>query len=147
MSLATEELVRDELPEGAGLRDLGERRLKDLFRPEHVFQVTASGLPTEFAPLLTLDARPTTSPPSHRHWLDASARWRRCCERLRNPQYVCSTLTGPGGTGKTRLGLQAAADLMDEFECGTFFVPLAPITDPAFVAPTIARALGLTETG
>jgi hypothetical protein len=57
MSLATEELVRDELPDGAALRDLGERRLKDLFRPEHVFQITSSGLPTEFAPLRTLDAR------------------------------------------------------------------------------------------
>jgi predicted ATPase/class 3 adenylate cyclase len=146
MSLATEELVRDELPEGVGLRDLGERRLKDLFRPEHVFQITASGLPTEFAPLLTLDARLNNLPAQPSPLVGREREVAQVCERLRNPAVRLLTLTGPGGTGKTRLGLQAAADLMDEFEGGTFFVPLAPITDPTFVAPTIARALGLTET-
>jgi class 3 adenylate cyclase len=147
MSLTTEELVRDELPKGAGLRDLGERRLKDLFRPEHVFQVTASGLPTEFAPLLTLDARPNNLPAQPTPLVGRQREVAQVCERLRHPDVRLLTLTGPGGTGKTRLGLQVAAELMDEFENGTFFVPLASITDPTLVAPTIARALGLTETG
>jgi predicted ATPase/class 3 adenylate cyclase/DNA-binding CsgD family transcriptional regulator len=146
LSLTTEELVRDELPEGVGLRDLGERRLKDLFRPEHVFQVTASGLPTEFAPLLTLDARLNNLPAQPSPLVGREREVAQVCERLRNPAVRLLTLTGPGGTGKTRLSLQAAAELMDEFEGGTFFVPLAPISDPTFVAPTIARALGLTET-
>jgi len=146
MSLATEKLVRDELPEGAALRDLGERRLKDLFRPEHVFQITASGLPTEFAPLRTLDARRNNLPGQPTPLVGREREVAQVCERLRNPDVRLLTLTGPGGTGKTRLGLQAAAELMDEFESGTFFVPLAPITDPTLVAPTIARALDL-ETG
>ena len=147
MSLATEELVRDELPEETALRDLGERRLKDLFRPEHVFQITTSGLPTEFAPLRTLDARLNNLPAQPTPLVGREREVAQVCERLRSPAVRLLTLTGPGGTGKTRLGLQAVAELIDEFEGGTFFVPLAPITDPALVAPTIARALGLTETG
>jgi predicted ATPase/class 3 adenylate cyclase len=147
LSLTTKELVRDELPEGVGLRDLGERRLKDLFRPEHVFQITASGLPTEFAPLRTLDARLNNLPAQPTPLVGREREVAQVCEQLRNPAVRLLTLTGPGGTGKTRLGLQAAAELMDEFEGGTFFVPLAPITDPTLVAPTIVRALGLTETG
>src|SRR5829696_7836638 len=147
MSLATEELVRDELPEETALRDLGERRLKDLFRPEHVFQITTSGLPTEFAPLRTLDARLNNLPAQPTPLVGREREVAQVCERLRSPAVRLLTLTGPGGTGKTRLGLQAAAELIDEFAGGTFFVPLAPITDPALVAPTIARALGLTETG
>ena len=146
MSLATEKLVRDKLPEGAALRDLGERRLKDLFRPEHVFQITATGLPTEFAPLRTLDARRNNLPGQPTPLVGREREVAQVCERLRNPDIRLLTLTGPGGMGKTRLGLQAAAELMDEFESGTFFVPLAPITDPTLVAPTIARALDL-ETG
>jgi predicted ATPase/class 3 adenylate cyclase len=147
LSLTTEELVRDELPEGVGLRDLGERRLKDLFRPEHIFQITASGLPTEFAPLRTLDARLNNLPAQPTPLVGREREVAQVCEQLRNPAVRLLTLTGPGGTGKTRLGLQAAAELMDEFEGGTFFVPLAPVTDPTLVAPTIVRALGLTETG
>src|SRR5215212_5872854 len=147
MSLTTEELVRDELPEGVGLRDLGERRLKDLFRPEHVFQVTASGLPTEFAPLLTLDARRNNLPAQPTALVGRERELEEVLALVRNPAVRLLTLTGPGGTGKTRLGLQAAAELTDEFEDGVFFVALAAIADPTLVAPAIARTLGLTESG
>src|SRR5215212_5956930 len=147
LSLATEELVRDELPEGVGLRDLGERRLKNLFRSEHVFQVTASGLPARFPPLNTLEARRNNLPAQPTALVGRERELEEVLALVRNPAVRLLTLTGPGGTGKTRLGLQAAAELTDEFEDGVFFVALASIAAPALVAPTIARTLGLTESG
>src|SRR5215207_9672563 len=145
LSLSTEELVRDELPEGVGLRDLGERRLKDLFRPEHVFQVTASDLPARFPPLNTLEARRNNLPAQPTALVGRERELEEVLALVRNPAVRLLTLTGPGGTGKTRLGLQAAAELTDEFEDGVFFVALAAIVDPVRVAPMIARTLGLTE--
>src|SRR5215210_865136 len=145
LSSATKELVRDALPEGASLRDLGERRLKDLFRPERVFQLIAPDLPTSFPPLKTLDARMNNLPAQPtplvgREWELGEVR-----DLLRGKEVRLLTLTGPGGIGKTRLGLQVAAELLDEFEDGVFFVALAPITDPALVASAIAEPLGVVE--
>ncbi len=145
LSHAAQELVRDELPEGAGLRDLGERRLKDLFRPERVFQVIASGLPSSFPPLKTLDARPGNLPAQPTPLVGREREVAEVTGLLRRPDARLLTLTGPGGTGKTRLGLQAAAELIDEFEGGVFFVALAPIIDPELVASAIAGPLGVVE--
>src|ERR671911_12211 len=148
ISLATEELVRDELPEETGLRDLGERRLKDLSRPERVFQITSSSLPSEFPPLKTLDSRRNNLPAQPTVLVGRERELDVVLALLRSPNNVrLLTLTGPGGTGKTRLGLQAAAELTDEFEDGVFFVALAAIADPTLVAPAIMRTLGLTESG
>jgi predicted ATPase/class 3 adenylate cyclase len=148
MSLTTEELVQAKLPKNTGLRDLGERRLKDLSRPERVFQITASGLPSEFPPLNTLDSRRNNLPAQPTPLVGRERELEEVLTLLRSPNSVrLLTLTGPGGTGKTRLGLQAAAELTDEFEDGVFFVALAAIADPALVAPTVARTLGLTESG
>jgi predicted ATPase len=135
------------LPEETGLRDLGERRLKDLFRPEHVFQITAYGLPAEFPPLKTLDSRRNNLPAQPTPLVGRERELEEVLALLRSSDVRLLTLTGPGGTGKTRLGLQVAAELTDEFEDGVFFVALAAITDPALVPPTIARTLGLTESG
>jgi predicted ATPase/class 3 adenylate cyclase len=147
LSLATQELVRDGLPEETGLRDLGERRLKDLSRPERVFQITASDLPSEFSPLKTLEGRRNNLPAQPTPLVGRERELDEVLAMLRSPVVRLLTLTGPGGTGKTRLGLQAAAELTDEFDDGVFFVALAAVADPALVAPTIARTLELAESG
>jgi predicted ATPase/class 3 adenylate cyclase len=145
LSLATQELVRDDLPEGTDLRDLGERRLKDLFRSERVFQLIAPDLPAGFPPLKTLDARLNNIPPQPTPLVGREKEVAGVCARLRSPTVRLLTLTGPGGTGKTRLGLQVAAELLDEFEGGVFFVALAPISDPELVPSAIAGPLDVTE--
>jgi predicted ATPase/class 3 adenylate cyclase/Tfp pilus assembly protein PilF len=147
LSLATRELVGDRLPDESGLRDLGERRLKDLSRPEHVFQITASGLRSEFPPLKTLDIRRNNLPAQPTPLVGRERELEEVLALLRSTHVRLLTFTGPGGTGKTRLGLQAAAELTDEVEDGVFFVALASVADPKLVAPAITRTLGLTESG
>jgi len=148
LSLATQELVRrDGLPQRTELRDLGERYLKDLFRPERVFQLLAPDLPSSFPPLKTLDARLNNLPVQPTPLVGREEEVAEVRGRLQHPDARLLTLTGPGGTGKTRLALQAAAELLDEFEDGAFFVALAPVTDPQLVASTIAKPLGVVESG
>jgi predicted ATPase/class 3 adenylate cyclase len=147
LSLPTQELVRDLLPVDAELRDLGEHRLKDLARPERVYQLVAPGLPAEFPPLRTLESRPNNLPMQPTPLVGREREVEEIRGRLLAPEVRLLTLTGPGGTGKTRLALQAAADLLDEFEDGVFFVALATLTDPTLVVPTVAQALGVRESG
>ena len=147
LSHAAQELTRDDLPEGASLRDLGERRLKDLFRPERVFQLISPDLPTSFPPLKTLDARMNNLPAQPTPLVGRERELGEVRDLLRGEGVRLLTLTGPGGIGKTRLGLQVAAELLDEFEDGVFFVALATITDPALVASAIAEPLGVVEAG
>jgi len=113
LSLTTQELVRDHLPAGANLMDLGEHRLKDLFRPERVFQLVAPGLPTEFPPLRTLEGRPNNLPIQPNPLVGREREVSEIVDRLRSDGARLLTLTGPGGTGKTRLALQAAAEGSD----------------------------------
>src|SRR5215217_7329444 len=145
LSHTTQELTRDDLPEGASLRDLGQRRLKDLFRPERVFQLLSLDLPTSFPPLKTLDARINNLPTQLTSLVGREKELSEIAGLLRRPEVRLLTLTGAGGTGKTRLGLQVAADLLDEFDSGVFFVALAPISDPKLVASAIAEPLGVRE--
>src|SRR5829696_8319575 len=145
LSSATKELVRDALPEGASLRALGERRLKDLLRPERVFQLISPELPASYPPLKTLDARMNNLPAQPTPLIGRGRELGEVCDLLRAEGLRVLTLTGPGGIGKTRLGLQVGAELLDEFEEGVFFVALAPITDPALVPSAIAEALGVVE--
>jgi predicted ATPase/class 3 adenylate cyclase/Tfp pilus assembly protein PilF len=146
LSLATEELVRDHLPAGIALRDMGERRLKDLIRPERVFQVIAPDLRADFPPLKTLDARPNNLPAQTTPFIGREKEIRAIKEQLANAQLRLLTLSGVGGAGKTRLALQAAADMVDDFEHGVFFVPLAALSDQALVLQTIAQAFDVRET-
>jgi predicted ATPase len=145
LSEAAQEMVRDQLPAGAALVDLGERRLKDLFRPERVFQLNASGLPSEFPPLRTLESRPNNLPPQPTPLVGRERELEQVRELLLSPEVRLLTFIGPGGTGKTRLALQAAADLLEEFEDGVFFVSLAAMSDPQLFLPTVATTLGVKE--
>jgi len=144
LSLSTVELVRDHLPREAGLRDLGVRRLKDLFEPEHIFQLTAPDLPSSFPPLETLDVRLNNLPIQPTPLLGREREVAEITDLLRRADVRLLTLTGTGGTGKTRLSLQSAAELVDEFEDGVFFVALAPVSDPHLVASTVAGALSVS---
>lgn len=145
LSLPTEELVRDNLPPGVTLRDLGEHRLKDLLRPERIFQLTIEGLVSEFPRLTTLDAHPNNLPTQSTLFIGRDKVVEAICKTVLQPDIRLVTLTGPGGTGKTRLSLQAATALIDNFTDGVFFVALAPVTDPGFVGDTIAQVLGIGE--
>jgi predicted ATPase/class 3 adenylate cyclase len=145
LSLATQELVRDQLPPDVEMRNLGEHRLKDLFRPERVFQLVAPGLPAEFPLLRTLEDHPNNLPLQPTPLVGRESEVEEVCGRLRGEEVRLLTLTGPGGTGKTRLALQVGADLVEEFEGGVFFVSLATVTDPELVPSTIAGSLGLRE--
>jgi predicted ATPase/class 3 adenylate cyclase len=144
LSSATAELVRAGLPDGLGLRDLGEHRLKDLARPERIFQLTIATLSAEFPPVRSLET-PTNLPVQRTSFVGRSREVARVKELLRGPGLL--TLTGPGGSGKTRLALQAARELLDGYPDGVFFVELAPISDPRLVPSAIADSVGARAEG
>ncbi len=143
VSQVTAELCREDLPDGAALRDLGERRLRDLARPERVWQLDAPGLETRFPPLRTLDARPHNLPAQLTRLVGRDADITALRNLLRDDRLV--TITGPGGIGKTRLALHLAGEILDGFGDGACFVDLSPIADPALVPEAIADALGVAE--
>jgi predicted ATPase/class 3 adenylate cyclase len=147
LSTTTADLVRDQLPVDASLRDLGEHRLKDLVRSERVYQLIHSDLPADFPPLKSLNAFPNNLPVQPTPFIGRQAEVKAGKDLLMRENVHLVTLTGPGGTGKTRLALQAAADLINRFEDGVFFVDLAPIREPESVLAGIARTVGLRETG
>lgn len=147
ISLATQELIRDELPDGISLRDMGEKRLKDLIRPEHIFQLVVPGLPNDFPPLKTLETHSNNLPIQATPYMAREHETDTVRRKLLNPDIHLLTLTGPGGIGKTRLGLQVAAEMLDDFADGVFFVPLASVNDSALVVSTIAQVLNVREAG
>src|SRR5829696_3749103 len=125
LSLATQDLARDALPLGAGLRDLGEHPLRDLYRPERVFQLLHPDLPADFPPIRTLTTRPNNLPLQPTPFLGREDQVARVVDLLSRDDVRLLTITGPGGVGKTRLALQAAADLLEAFPDGVWFVDLS----------------------
>ena len=144
---AVHQLVRDSMPDGVALRDLGAHRLKDLLHPERVSQTLIPGLPNDFPDLRSLERCPTNLPIQPTLLIGRERELAMIEELLGRAETRLVTLTGSGGTGKTRLALQVAAELLDRFEDGAFFVDLSALTDPDFVLPTTATTLGVRESG
>jgi predicted ATPase/class 3 adenylate cyclase len=142
LSEATRALVEEALPGDAGLLDLGEHRLKDFDRPIRLFQLTAPEFRRDFPPLRTLEV-PTNLPAERSAFIGRDRELAELVELIRGRRLV--TLTGPGGTGKTRLALRAAAGLLVDSPGGVFFVDLAAISDPGLVPSTIAGTLRVRE--
>lgn len=145
LSGITAEIVREHLPNNISLQGLGEHRLKDLIRPEHLYQLVAPDLPKDFPPLKSLDALLNNLPIQLTSFVGREAEIAEV-KRLLGATHLL-TLTGSGGTGKTRLSLQVAADLLPSFAGGVWWVELAPLADPALVPQTVAATLGLRVEG
>jgi predicted ATPase/class 3 adenylate cyclase len=137
-------LVRDDAKE-VSLRDLGDHRLKDFEQAMRLYQVVITGLAADFPPLKTLAGRVDTLPVPPTALVGRENEVARVGKLLRREAVRLVTLSGPGGTGKSRLSIHVAAGLRDVFMGGIFFVSLAPITDPLLVLPTIAQVLSIQD--
>jgi predicted ATPase/class 3 adenylate cyclase len=136
-------LVADELPPGVSTKDLGEHRLKDLRRPEHLFQLVIEGLPADFPPLRGTESEAGNIPAQLTSFVGRERELEELTALVEDSSLV--TLTGPGGTGKTRLAIALAMTTRDRYPGGAWFVPLSTVTDPAMVAVAVGEALGLTD--
>jgi predicted ATPase/class 3 adenylate cyclase len=145
VSDAVRGLVSPGLDAGISLRGLGSHRLKDLREPQPLSQVVADGLRMDFPPLRSLDARPNNLPTQLTSFVGRERELAEAGALLEANRLV--TLTGPGGTGKTRLSLQVAANAAERYPDGIFFVGLETVREPALVASRIASAIGLSESG
>jgi predicted ATPase/class 3 adenylate cyclase len=142
LSEATAALVRDDLPDGAALRDLGEHRLKDFEGPARLYQVVVAELPANFPPLHTLGRRwHVPTPPGS--CVGREDDITSVVTMLRDHRTRLVTLTGPGGIGKTRLALEAAHAMQADLSGGATFVPLAAVSEPSLVLAAVADAVGV----
>ncbi len=147
LSQSTRDLLRETPLDTTEVLDLGEHRLTDLTAAQRLFQLVVPDLEGEFPPPRSLEARPTNLPLQPTPLVGREREIREVAELVRGREARVVTLTGTGGTGKTRLAAQVAAELLDDFPDGVFFVSLAPLANPGLVMPTVARTLGVPESG
>jgi predicted ATPase/class 3 adenylate cyclase len=143
LSQSVAERVTDSLPAGAGLRDLGMVRLRDLTSPEHLYQVVHPQLRAEFPPLRSLATTPNNLAQQLNSFIGRERELAETRQRLAANRML--TLLGMGGIGKSRLSLQLAAEVLDDFPDGVWFVELAPLVDPRSVPQALASVLGVKE--
>lgn len=143
LSEATYVLVKDDLPQGVALRDLGMYSLKDIAYPQHLFQVVGADLTVDFPPLRTQEVRPNNLPRQLTSFVGREREMVRVKDLLSSTCLL--TLTGSGGCGKTRLALQLAGSVVEEYPDGVWLVELAALSEPALVPQTVARTLRIRE--
>ncbi|MFZ1461879.1 MAG: tetratricopeptide repeat protein [Ignavibacteria bacterium] len=125
------------------VRDLGNRRLKDLIQPVNLYQILSTEIPADFPPLKTLDARPNNLPVQLTNFIGRETDISEIKKTLTNSRLI--TLLGPGGTGKTRLSMQIAADMIDEYSNGVFIAEIAQVSEPSLIIQTVMNSLGVNE--
>lgn len=137
------ENIKDNTDLKISFRDFGKRKLKDIIIPEHVYQILSDDLPSEFAPLKSQDARQNNLPSSVSEFIGRKKEIEEIKELFTNTRLI--TLTGAGGTGKTRISIQIALEMIDEFENGVWLIELSPVTDPELIVKEISNILNLKE--
>jgi predicted ATPase/class 3 adenylate cyclase len=147
LTVVTQNLARDALPRHTSLRDLGEHPLRDLYEPQRIFQLLHPDLPADFPPIRSLATGPNNLPVQLTPFLGREEQVARVVDFLNREDVRLLTITGPGGVGKTRVALQAAADLLEHFPDGVWFVDLSVLHDATLVPSAIAGVLGVREEG
>ncbi len=143
LSQTTYNLLKTKHNDKTELRDMGERRLKDIVRPEHIYQIAAPDLLSDFPPITTLETISHNLPVQLTSFIGREHELAEAKKLLSSTRLL--TFTGPGGTGKTRLSLQVAADQFSEFKDGAWLIELAPLADPRYIVSTIASTFNLRE--
>ena len=143
LSEATHALVQHHLPDGVAVRDLGEHRLKDIAHTERLYDLVIDKLPSDFPPITSLNARLNNAPLHLTSFVGRTDQIEQAVRLLREHRLV--TLTGPGGSGKSRLAIEVAREVLPHFDEGVFFVDLAPLSDHAQVPSEIVQALRMRE--
>jgi predicted ATPase/class 3 adenylate cyclase len=146
LSQETADLVLRQLPEGVTLKDLGEHRLKGMQWLEHLYQVRVPGLPQEFPPLATPITHPNNLPVQLTSFIGRETDIDAVCARLQDSALHLLTISGVGGSGKTRLAIRVGQELLEEYSDGVFFVNLAPLHEHTLVITTIAQIFSLHAT-
>lgn len=146
MSEATATLVGGSLPPGVSMRDLGSHQLKDITQAQHVFQLVFDGLQADFPPLKTVGASSSLPRPAT-PLVGRDGELAQLAALLRSPEVRLVTLTGPGGSGKTRLAIEVARRLVERFPDGVYFVPLAPVSTGEVMWTSIAEVLDAPPQG